>query len=89
VLDIEVGDKWCNIIFDPLFGDNGKLSGALLILRDITERKKNEEELKIRTKELERFNKTMIDRELRMVQLKKENMELLDKIDRMTKDKNE
>jgi hypothetical protein len=39
---------------------------------DITERKRVEAELKEKVKELESFNKLAVDRELKMVELKKE-----------------
>jgi PAS domain S-box-containing protein len=42
------------------------------IVRDITERKMSEEKIKNKTLDLERLNKVMIGRELKMVQLKKE-----------------
>ncbi len=42
------------------------------IARDITERKKTEETLKKKIGELEWFNRMMIDRELKMIELKKE-----------------
>ncbi|MCX6743154.1 MAG: PAS domain-containing protein [Candidatus Parcubacteria bacterium] len=40
------------------------------LFRDITERKKAEEELHSKNKELERFNKLSVDRELKMIELK-------------------
>lgn len=42
----------------------------LSITRDITERKKNSEELKLKLEELEKLNKLMINRELKMIELK-------------------
>lgn len=42
------------------------------IFRDISERKRAEEELRIRAEKLERMNKLMVGRELRMAELKKE-----------------
>ena len=45
---------------------------AVGVMRDITERKKNQEALKSRTNELEDLNKYMVDRELKMVELKSE-----------------
>ncbi len=42
------------------------------VIRDITERRKLEEELEERVVELERFNKIMIGRELKMEELRKE-----------------
>ena len=49
---------------------------TLLALRDITERKKLEEELKERLEELEKFYKVTVHRELRMIELKKRIKEL-------------
>jgi PAS domain S-box-containing protein len=47
---------------------------------DITERKKTEQELKERMDELERFQRLTVDRELNMIELKKEVNKLLEKI---------
>ncbi|RLF38922.1 MAG: hypothetical protein DRN12_07725, partial [Thermoplasmata archaeon] len=49
------------------------------IVRDIRERKKMEEELKEKVEELENFHKVAVDRELRMIELKKEINELCEK----------
>lgn len=56
----------------PIKDEEGKLAGVVLVFRDIIERKQAEEELKARAKELERMNKLMIGRELKMRELKKE-----------------
>jgi len=49
------------------------------IVRDITERKKAQEDMKYRHGESERFNQFSVDRELRMIELKKEINSLLHK----------
>ncbi len=54
----------------------GKIIGIQAIARDITERKRAEKELQERMKELEKWHKLTIDRELRMVELKKKIEEL-------------
>ena len=46
------------------------------LFRDITERKKKEEVIKQKNIDLERFNKIAIDRELKMIELKNEILEL-------------
>ncbi len=55
---------------------NGKVYA---VATDITERKQAEGELKQKMKQLERFNKVAVDRELRMIELKREINELLEK----------
>jgi PAS domain S-box-containing protein len=43
--EIKLGDKWFDVTVDPLFGADNKLSGAVHIVRDITERNKAVEAL--------------------------------------------
>ena len=50
------------------------------VFQNITERKTMEAELIKRNEDLETLNKSMLDRELKMVELKKENEELRKKI---------
>jgi PAS domain S-box-containing protein len=58
----------------------GQVAGAIESLRDITERRHMEDELKRNVEELERFNKLAMGRELRMIQLKEEINELLGRL---------
>ncbi len=48
-----------------------------IVMSDITERKKMEEELKQKMNDMERFNNLVVGRELRMIELKKEINDLL------------
>lgn len=54
----------------------GKIIGIQAIARDITERKRAEKELQERMKELEKWHKLTVDRELRMIELKKKIEEI-------------
>ena len=56
---------------------NGKPADMIMV-RDITERKKAEEDIISRNKELELFNKIAVGRELAMINLKKEVNKLLE-----------
>jgi PAS domain S-box-containing protein len=56
-----------------------KRSGALSVLTDISEIKRLEVELKEKIEELEHFNKLMVGRELRMVELKNQLRDLENK----------
>jgi len=56
--------------------EEGNPTAVIEISRDVTEQKKAEEELKGKLEELERMNKLMVGRELRMAELKKRIEEL-------------
>ena len=59
--------------------ESGKIIGIFAAARDITKRKQAEKEAKKRIKELEKFHRLTVDRELKMVELKKEVKELKEK----------
>jgi len=60
----------------------GKIIGAVGTAEDITERKKMEEEIKKRIKELEDFYDMAVGRELRMKKLKEEKEELKEELEK-------
>ena len=68
-------DKPMFVHVDALVSQNTNL--CLITLIDITERKKTEEELRKTAKQLKELNSYFLDRELRMMDLKKEINELL------------
>ncbi|TRZ95794.1 MAG: PAS domain S-box protein [Rhodocyclaceae bacterium] len=62
----------------PIVDDKGGAAGAVVVFRDISEQRKNQEELQMRMGELERFNRLTMGREERMIQLKQEINTLLE-----------
>lgn len=60
----------------PTFDQNGKTTGFIEVVEDITERKQAQEELQKRIADLERFQRVTVDRELRMKELKQRIAEL-------------
>ena len=59
-----------------ILGESGALEGFVLVGRDISKRKIQEQELREKSEELEKINKIAIGRELKMVELKKRVEEL-------------
>ena len=64
----------------PLFNDKGQISGALGIMTDISDRKVYEDEINRKIGELEAFQNVAIDREIKMVELKKEINSLCERV---------
>ncbi|MBA4313673.1 MAG: hypothetical protein C0417_13700 [Chlorobiaceae bacterium] len=75
--ELAIGDRWYDIAVDPLLNDDGTLMGAVHIIRDNTGRKLVEEKIKSQLDELVRWQKLMLNREDRVIELKKEVNELL------------
>jgi len=74
--DFGRSDRTYDLIETPLKNIDGTIS-KLTIFRDITERKRAEEKLEKKIEELRRFNEMTVERELKMVELKKEINSLL------------
>jgi PAS domain S-box-containing protein len=64
----------------PLKNEKGEVMGIVGVSRDVTTAKLFEESLSAKMKELEFVNKIMVDRELKMVELKKTITELQNKV---------
>jgi PAS domain S-box-containing protein len=79
-MELQNGDIWYQVIVDPIHNGNNELIGAVHLVTDITERKKTEEELKAKLKELQTFHKVTVGRELKMIELKSEVNDLLIKL---------
>lgn len=61
---------WVDATISPIFGTDGKIEKYVAVRLLITEKKSAERELNNRIEETERLNKLMVDRELKMVELK-------------------
>ncbi len=68
------------ILSETVIDSNGHSNGFTFNALDITERKKAEMELKRKMDELEKFNRIMVGRENKMIELKLEINELLSKM---------
>jgi PAS domain S-box-containing protein len=55
-MDAAFGNRWFHIVVDPVCGDDGQQAGAVLVMSDITERKRVQTELERRAAELARSN---------------------------------
>ncbi len=67
----------------PILNERGDLFGYRGLDTDVTTRKKTEKDLKSHVEELERINKLTINRELKIIELKKEIEELKNKLSKV------
>jgi len=71
---------WIEQTATPLTDINGKIIGMIESFRDITERKEAEKKLKKQLAELERWENLTVDRELKMIELKKKMKGMTSKV---------
>jgi PAS domain S-box-containing protein len=76
---------WLNTNKVPLLDNSGTIIGVLGTYLDITDQKQAFEELKRKNKDLEIINSTMVDRELKMIELKKQVQDLESRLDKVLK----
>jgi PAS domain S-box-containing protein len=69
-----------SLTVSPIRDKGGKVVGASTIARDITGQRKLQEELNRKMRDLEKFNKVAVGRELKMIELKKRVAVLEDEI---------
>ncbi|MEA3494636.1 MAG: PAS domain S-box protein, partial [Bacteroidota bacterium] len=69
---------WEAASVSPILNKQGKIINYLKVAEDITERKQVEDNLKQRMQELEIFNDATVNRELKIIELKKEINKLLE-----------
>lgn len=67
-----VGKLFFDTYYSPIFDQKGEVVGCVGVATDITERKKVEDVLRLKTQKLERINRLMVGRELKMIELKRQ-----------------
>ena len=72
--------KYYDVKASPLYDKSKRILGRLIVIRDITEIKQTESELKEKIEELERYKRVTVGRELKMIELKKQIEELQRKL---------
>lgn len=71
---------WVDATIVPILGPDGKPKNYAALRTIINEKKKNEEYTQRRAEELEKMNRFMVERELRMMELKQEITDLQEKL---------
>jgi len=64
------------IVLLPIRDSAGNLIGVVVVFHDVMEKRRAQEALHSTNEELERFNRVAVDRELRMIELKRQINEL-------------
>ena len=74
----------CHLIINPVFDENGDVKYFVGISRDISDRINHQKEIERQLDENRRMNEVMVGRELKMSELKKENMRLKNELEKLT-----
>jgi hypothetical protein len=78
--EIRADGEWYQARLQPYRTVEDQIAGAVLTFVDVTDRRQATEALRDQLGELERFNAVAVDRETRMIDLKKEVNELCSRI---------
>ncbi|MFA5856937.1 MAG: PAS domain S-box protein [Candidatus Pacearchaeota archaeon] len=70
---------------NPIYNENKEFIGTVHVVRNISERKNIEKEIIMKSQELEKFNQFAVGREMKMIELKKEINNLLNKLNEKPK----
>ena len=68
--------EWCALTINPIFDEQWNVKYFVGISHDISGRKKTEQEIQEHSEEQSRLVNALIDREIKMTELKRENDEL-------------
>lgn len=72
--------RWVSHSWAPVSDQDKKLKYIVSVVRNITDTKVIEQDLKIKIEELERYKNITVNREMKMIQLKKENQMLKERL---------
>ncbi|MEF8848315.1 MAG: histidine kinase N-terminal 7TM domain-containing protein, partial [Candidatus Thermoplasmatota archaeon] len=81
LLKLEKADtrKYFEMDFNPIIEEQNDFLGSIIILHDVTSQKKTEKKLKQKIDDLEKFKKNVVEREIKMIELKNEINDLRQK----------
>jgi len=68
---------WLHTSISPIIDDDFEITHFVLISEDVTEKRNIDEKIKKYMEEMEQFNKSMVDREMRIIELKTDVNDLL------------
>ncbi len=75
------GWTWISATARVIERERGGAAARLIgLVQDVTERKRNEQRLRDHAQELERFNRVMVDREMRIIEIKEEVNRLCERL---------
>ncbi len=84
-LHLKEKNIWISVVVDPILDEQDDVVGAVQISRDVTERKRTEQDLEAKMKQLAKLNEIMLTREIRVVEMKEEVNTLLKELGRKPK----
>jgi hypothetical protein len=76
-VELQIGEGWFVFTADPILDVDGRFNGIVHIVNNITERKLTDLKMSEQLDELRRLHDSILGREIRVIEVKKEVNELL------------